>query len=475
VRRRLRHSLSGRLLGLFLLTGLLLALVVKMGFQLALSGNLRDLAQPHVAEYVQHLLDQIGDPPDPAQAKALAERLALAIHILGPGQTWSSAGSAPAVDEARLHRHRLPSGASVWVGHAEGEPVLVAHRGQARVLLVPRGMERSQWAPLALLATLLGVLAVLALAYHAIRRLFRPVETLRHGLARIGSGDLDHRIQVRRRDELGELAASVNAMADDIRRMLEAKRQLLLAISHELRSPLTRARVNLALLPESPTRQALDAAHREMEGLIEELLESERLNSRHAPLNRTAADPAQVAREVLAEHFPDAAVAADLQDAGGGLAALDAPRIKLLMRNLLDNALRHTPDHAPPPRIRVRSGADGWELAVEDSGPGIAPQHLAQLTEPFYRADPARRRQTGGYGLGLYLCRMIAEAHGGRLEIASERGKGTRVVARFLAEHVVASVRGAASPRYAQVPAGGTTPPPFKRPRSSGSGVCRRG
>ena len=434
MKRRFRHSLSGRLLGLFLLTGLLLALVVKSGFQLAVTGDLRELARPHVAEYVQHLLDEIGDPPDTRRAGALAERLPLEIHILGPGSAWTSAGTPPVVNEGHLHRHRLTAGGSVLVGRDEDRLVLIAPRGDFRVLLLPGSLEGSEWAPLAVLLTIAGVLAVLAFAYHAIRRLFRPVETIRRGLERVGAGDLAHRIEVRRRDELGELAVSVNTMADDIRRMLEAKRQLLLAISHELRSPLTRARVNLALLPESAARQALDTAQREMEDLIEDLLESERLNSRHTPLNLTAADPAQLARELLDEYFADRAIETDLRVAGGGLVALDVPRIKLLMRNLLDNALRHTPADAPPPCIRVRSGADGWELRVEDRGPGITAEHLPHVTEPFYRADPSRRRETGGYGLGLYLCRMIAEAHGGRLEIESTPGKGTKISALFAAE-----------------------------------------
>lgn len=431
MKRRFRHSLSGRLLGLFFLTGLLLAVVVKIGFQLAVTGDLRELARPHVAEYVQHLLDEVGDPPDPQRARALTERLPLEIHILGPTSTWSSVGTPPTVDEGDLHRHRLPAGGSVLVGGDRDGFVLIAPQGDYRVLLLPSGLKGSQWAPLAVLLTLIGLLVVLAVAYHAIRRLFRPVETIRSGLECIGKGDLDYRIEVGRRDELGELAASVNAMAGDIRHMLEAKRQLLLAISHELRSPLTRARVNLALLPESAARRALDAGHREMEGLIEELLESERLNSRHAPLNLTAVDPALLAREVLDEDFAGAVIEADLQNTGGGLFALDIPRIKLMMRNLLDNALRHTPEDAPAPSIRVRSGPDGWCVCVRDRGPGIAPEHLANVTRPFYRADPARSRKTGGYGLGLYLCRMIAEAHGGRLEIESSAAEGTQIRTLF--------------------------------------------
>lgn len=425
-----RHSLSGRLIGLFLLTGLALALVVKTGFHYAFQENLRDLARPHVAEYVQYLLARIGDPPDTARAAALAERLPLDIHISGPSLYWSSAGRLPDLDQVEMHRHRLPSGDVVQAGRSKGGFFLAADRSGYRIILKSQGLETTRWAPLATILTIVAALAVLSLTYHGIRRLFHPLETVRTGLARIGRGELEHRIQVKRKDELGELADSVNAMANDIRDMLEAKRQLLLAISHELRSPLTRAWVNLALLPDSDTRGALERDLTEMEALIGELLESERLNTRHAPLNLSAEDPAALVREVIAEQFAHNTISTQL-DTGGGYAALDAVRFKLLVRNLLNNALQHTPDDAEPPSLFISLQTDTWSLVVRDHGPGIPLEHLAHVTEPFYRADPSRRRETGGYGLGLYLCRAIVEAHRGRLQIESSDPKGTQIRAVF--------------------------------------------
>jgi signal transduction histidine kinase len=270
------------------------------------------------------------------------------------------------------------------------------------------------------------VLGVLILVYHAIRRLFRPIETIRAGIARIGASDLEHRIRIRRRDELGELAASINAMADDIRDMLEAKRQLLLAISHELRSPLTRARVNAELVAASAPRQALLADLGELETLLGELLESERLRGRHAALVREAVDPSELLTELVRDSVADARIHLDLDPPGIWL-PLDRARIRLLARNLLTNALRHTPTGGAPPRLTSHVDAQRWVLTVGDAGPGVAPEQLGHLTTPFYRADPSRQRASGGVGLGLYLSRAIAEAHGGTLEIQSEPGEGTRI------------------------------------------------
>lgn len=280
-----------------------------------------------------------------------------------------------------------------------------------------------------LLFILVPLLVLFAL-YHLILRLIRPINTLIAGVRRFGKGDLDHRIRMNRRDELGELADSFNDMADDIEQMLDAKRQLLLAISHELRSPLTRAKVSLELMDDEPQRQELARDLNEMEALIEELLESERLSTRHRALNRQSYDLNALIDELLQHHFPEIGRNASLSTESI-IIDVDVMRIKLLLKNLLENALRHTPDGARPPQISLERRAKMVMIIVKDFGRGIEAEHIPHLTEPFYRADASRHRETGGYGLGLYLCRVIAEAHGGGLEIESEVGKGTTVFVRL--------------------------------------------
>ncbi len=420
-------SLSVRLILLFLATALLLAVVVRTGFHYAFKHNLRDLTRPHIAEYVQHLIQQIGNPPDIERARAISERLPLDIHIQGPRLNWSSTGVPPErIRPERSHRQRLPNGQMVQMVRAGEELRLRTRIGPYRLTLVPRGMQAGEWTPLFRIATIATVLIIIAFAYYAIRRLFRPLQEIRAGVNRIGAGELTHRIPVDRQDELGELASHINTMADEIEQMLEAKRQLLLAISHELRSPLTRARVHLELLAPSDSRRALERDLQEMERLLNELLEAERLNSRHSPLNLSACDPAALIQEVIMDYFPHGHIRTALQQPGVFI-PLDPVRIKLLVKNLLENALRHTPAEAEPPEISSRIDARHWRLQVCDHGHGISATHLQHITEPFYRADSARQRETGGYGLGLYLCRVIAAAHGGQLHVESRAGAGTRI------------------------------------------------
>jgi signal transduction histidine kinase len=250
------------------------------------------------------------------------------------------------------------------------------------------------------------------------------LDDIRAGALRFGTGDFTRPIAVRnphRPDELGELAGTINTMAAEIAHMLDAKRSLLLAISHELRSPLTRARLNTELLPETEELHASrDALLRDlalMRDLVTDLLESERLSARHAALHCEAVDLRALAQEVMGslDQAVEQDIAADLPTL-----QLDPARLRLLLRNLLDNALRHSVGAAQAPGLQITATAQGGvELRVRDYGAGVPPEQLPQLAHAFYRPDAARTRDDGGVGLGLYLCKLVTLAHGGSFTIAN--------------------------------------------------------
>ena len=266
------------------------------------------------------------------------------------------------------------------------------------------------------LITLVALLTLTAIAYVYIRKLLRPLDAIGAGVARFGAGDFSQKIATTRRDELGELAERINAMARSLQGMLDAKRALLLAISHELRSPLTRARVNAELVSDGEHRDALLRDLSEMRDLITDLLESERLAGGHAALQTESVDLVALVRELVATQFADAKVVLQLDDTLGRVSA-DPMRVRLLLRNLIDNALRHSAGASQPPLVSLsREAGSSVRLAVRDFGPGVSDEQLAHLAEPFYRVDSARQRATGGFGLGLYLCRLVAQAHGGTLQ-----------------------------------------------------------
>jgi signal transduction histidine kinase len=402
------------------LVGGTMGLAFKHGFE----DNLR----PHLVRYLEYVQTDIGSPPNLEKAQALVERLPIEIHIFKAEETWSS--TSDSLDLASInYQHKFEqNGVQYLMGQYHGREYLVSqHDNYTLAFSIPRTRGPMQWRlgiPIAIL------LLVLMLLHHATRKLLRPIETLKSGVKRIGQGELGYRIDINRSDELGELAASVNAMADDIQQMLDAKRQLLLAISHELRSPITRAKVSLEMLEDADQRTELNRELNDMEQLIEELLETERLSTRHRVLNKTYVSLNQLIRGLIEDSFEDASI--DLQLAKEDLVAnVDAIRIKLLLKNLIENAIRHNANDGQSPQVTLEKKESAICFTVRDYGKGIEEQHLPYLTEPFYRVDPARQRQTGGYGLGLYLCRMIAEAHGGTLEVASVKGKGTEVKVRL--------------------------------------------
>jgi signal transduction histidine kinase len=412
---RLRHSLRLRLMVLFVVLALAMAAVFLGGMQRALSGGWRDVARPLVADYVDRLAAELGTPPDVARARSMVRALPLSIRIDGPAVQWDS---HPHKRDRDWHRGDDEHVVGWWLltrTTADG------HR-------IAFGLGDTAWSrqPRAIGWVTLGVLLMLtALAYAYVRHLLRPLQAIGEGAQRYGQGEFEPPIQVGRRDELGDLANQVNAMASSLRDRLDAKRALLLAISHELRSPLTRARLNAELVEDSQgnrvPRDALLRDLAQMAELISDLLESERLANGHAGghsvLQREPTSLNQLVAEVVARDFPGQPTQTLLTELPE--LPLDRTRMRLLLRNLIDNALRHNAEGGPPIVVSTEHDERGVRLRVRDFGPGVTEQQLPHLAEAFYRVDAARQRATGGVGLGLHLCRLVARAHGGELQIAN--------------------------------------------------------
>ena len=426
LQRKRRHSLSGKLLLLFIIMAVIFVMFVGSGIRHAFQGHFKDNIRPHINQYLEYVQADIGIPPDRDRARELADRLNIGIQIFDRKGGWSSGGRRADLAKLEIEGEYIANGKEFFHVEDDDRHYLMLRDGDTTLLFnVPSLRDQRKgfkgWIPLLILLLILLVL------YHATRRLFAPLDVIQEGVRKFGDGDMAHRIDIRRKDELGELAGSFNTMADDIQQMLDAKRQLLLSISHELRSPLTRARIAAEMLDDNERKAEIIQDIHEMESLIEELMETERLSSRHTKLNTAHHDVISLVSDVIGTYFHNADITTDLPDPPVIL-DVDAARIKLLLKNLLENAVRHTPDNALPPELHLCLDERKALITVIDHGVGVEAHHLPHLTEPFYRVDPSRQRETGGYGLGLYLCRMIAEAHGGKLVIESKPGMGTTVL-----------------------------------------------
>jgi signal transduction histidine kinase len=425
-RRRWRHSLKWRLVTVFLLLALAMTGVFLLGMQRVVATGWQGYVKPIVADYVDRLAAEIGSPPDTARARAIVARLPVSVHIEGPQVHYDSHP-----DSYREYRSRRPWGGNGEDGHGvEGWGLVRTTADGHRIrfgLTSPIQGDRPRffgW------ITLGALLLLTVLAFGFVRRLLRPLESINAGVARFGAGDFATPITTPRRDELGDLAEHINTMARSLQGMLDAKRALLLAISHELRSPLTRARVNAELVGEGEHRDALLRDLGAMRDLITDLLESERLAAGHAALQTEAVHLPTLARELVTAQFAAVPLVLTLDD-NLPVVQADPMRMRLLLRNLIDNALRHGAGAAQAPEVVLTRATDGQvELRVRDHGAGVSEEQLAHLAEPFHRADAARARSTGGVGLGLYLCRLVVQAHGGTLHFARAE-PGLAVTARF--------------------------------------------
>lgn len=445
---KIAHSLSARLLGIFLLTAVIYGFASSYAVTLVLDRDyLREMVGAHISLHTTYLIRDLGSPPSIERAKAIIATNPMDMRIQGPDMDWASDVNFPDAavlefetsDFSERIRELMSQSSHPNVELKDVSFARYQDHSYAKIDIddyrIMLASPKIATIPGPNLTTpIIGLISILVLAgfFLAVTWLIRPIQWIKEGADRIGQGDLDYRIPVTRSDDLGDLTKDINRMAEEVQEMLEAKQQMLLAISHELRSPLTRTRVALEFFADDQKRQGILDDIGEMERLISDLLESERLNTRHSKLQLADVDLVDVVRGVLETEFAGDRDRIEFDSTAGQVRyRADETRIRLLVRNLVENALCYTSVDTEPVKITVNCDVDGPSITVTDHGAGMSPEQVERATEPFYRADPARCRDTGGVGLGLYLCRRIAEAHGGTLEIRSAEGRGTEVMLRL--------------------------------------------
>jgi two-component system sensor histidine kinase CpxA len=298
--------------------------------------------------------------------------------------------------------------------------------------------------PLAILA--IAVAASAGVCYLLARYLAAPVDRLRLATRQMAAGDLDVRVVPAlrgRQDDLGLLAADLDAMAQRLRQLLEAKQQLLRDVSHELRSPLTRLQLALSLARREHsgadrylTRIACEADR--LEQLIARTLKLVRLER---PGNALIEQRSVDIGELLHNIASDVAIEADARGCLVNVQAAERLRVcgdPELLRSAFENVIRNAVRFSPAGAVVVVSGrrvtngplGDTVEIAVHDSGPGVPEKDLGLIFEPFYRVDVAREHQgTAGEGLGLAIAARALAVHGGAISAENMPGGGLVVVA----------------------------------------------
>ncbi|WP_448072440.1 sensor histidine kinase [Georgenia yuyongxinii] len=280
-------------------------------------------------------------------------------------------------------------------------------------------------------AVLASLLTVLAVSWFVTRRVVRPIQAMAGAADRIAGGDYTARVRVRGTGpELEALGKALDQTAHDLAVTERTRAEMLRDVAHELRTPLTALRGYVDALSDGVLQLDADAVrtlHAELarvERLVDDLATVSRAEERRLDLHLRATPPTELvdaAAEAARLAYATAGVRLRTETTAGlPTVRVDPDRIQEVLTILLDNALRHTAAPGAVTLAARHGGAGAVELAVADTGDGLAPEHLRRVFERFYRVDAGRSRQHGGSGIGLTIARALTEAHGGHIRATSD-------------------------------------------------------
>ena len=294
----------------------------------------------------------------------------------------------------------------------------------------PQAMVRQRWFALGI-GFLLFALVGAAISLWLLGSLTRPLARLRATALALAAGDLQQRVPTPGRDEIGAVAQAFNQMADQVTAMLAEQRAFASNASHELRTPLTTIRLRTepllaGELDPATAQRYLAEINQEvgrMAGLVDDLILLSRLDAHRLAVGEEQVDAVRLVRRLQQELTPTAAAKGITLQLATPVTPLPPLQTNLnhahvVVRNLLDNALKYTPAHGQVV-ITITQQENMLQLAVTDTGQGIAAADLPNIAKRFYRADKAHQRQTDGIGLGLALVQSIVDLYGGRMTIHS--------------------------------------------------------
>ena len=308
----------------------------------------------------------------------------------------------------------------VFFGEINGMPVTVVDNGSYLFYLVIDYIPPSELNNL-IIAFILAIVFIIGL-YLFIRRYLKPVQLMKNRIEALEAGDLKSKIDIIGEDELADLSYSMNQLIEDINILLENKHQLLLEVSHELRSPLARMQLLIAMLPEHKNLTKLKEEVEFLEGMIDNLLFSDRLSLPYSKLDLQKFSTQDIIGKVM-DMFPTNRVRVKIEnDIPDEQVYIDETKFSLALRNLLDNAFKYSKPQANADIKLTIVKNDDIEFQVKDSGIGISKDDINKITQPFFQAN--QTVSTKGFGLGLTICKKIIESHKGRLSIESEPEEG---------------------------------------------------
>ncbi|MGE4496462.1 MAG: ATP-binding protein [Deferribacterales bacterium] len=385
----------------------------------------------HRVIYIRFLRDEIGYPPDMKKAEALSAKTGVTVIYSSLKESWITGRTEGRFPENKLHYRKIDENLTLGTLHGYHSAEITEGDSSIKFRFWPMTgeMERLRmygWFMIGAVSLLMGAV------YMLIRHTLNPINSLSAAIAEVKKENYDYKINRCGSDELAHLCNMFDSLTSEISRSIKYKNKLLTGISHELRTPLTSLRIAAEMVKDEFLRKDMTDDIKQMDTLIDYLMEGARI--KYGALKKKYTDINKLTGEICNPYKEKNGRVVFVPHPYPIELNVDTKAVEHAVRNLIDNALKYSEENCEP--VTVESGVmNGFTfIKVTDKGIGIPEDELKFITEPFYRTDISRNKKTGGYGIGLDICKQIAEAHGGKLEIKSVLYKETEACLYFPVE-----------------------------------------
>ncbi|MEO8208933.1 MAG: HAMP domain-containing sensor histidine kinase [bacterium] len=376
-----------------------------------------------------YFIKDIGNPPDTIKAKSVLNELGLNMRYETSKSGWASSIDVPSIKDLSQDND-FDSDKKKFSIRTAGRLFEILKLDDGYIIFMPPNPRDDINIERAIIPLILVITLLATLLYFSLRWIFGPIKKLSDAVEQISAGNFDTPINIKRKDEIGNLADSINGMQINISNMIKAKETLMIDVSHELRSPLTRIKLANEFVDDEKIKNKIKDDIKEMEAMITELLGTYRMDSIHEKLNIKKEDIVELINNVVSK-FGYASVNTK-SDFIKKEISLDKEKIETALRNIFDNAIKYS--NGKPVEIRIyENPADKNEtsVSIKDKGKGISDGEINKIFEPFYRVDKSRDKKISGYGLGLSIVKKILDRHNSQIEIRSRPGEGTEFIINF--------------------------------------------
>lgn len=372
----------------------------------------------------EYIIKEIGIPPDYEKARSISARSGFDIIIMGPEGKWSSSKNLKGINK----KHVVYKKQDITITLFRGTFSVEVRKGTYTFILITNETISAEELEMFVLILILIITIMMSGVYFFIKYQLRPVKYLIHGIEKISAGNMSYSVPVSSIDELGTLTNSFNKMNIKIRDMIKLKEQLLIDVSHEMRSPLTRMKIALEFVPDVPARSSIKEDIGVLDSMLTEILEAQK--NFNTPLNLVSektlvSDLINSSLKLL--RTKDGQVTVKFSD-DDIFINVDRDKANIALKNIIENSIKYSVSPDTPIEIIVEHDNLSAKIKVTDRGIGIPANEIPFIFEPFYRTDHSRSRETGGFGLGLSIVKRIMNEHGGSVEIASGSGTTTAIL-----------------------------------------------